>query len=81
MPGCMPGGPMPGGPIPGGIGILIPPGGPIPGGIPIGGIPGGPIGLMGGPPMLCGGGMAFPGCFPSFPLIKAAVVASINDWA
>merc|ERR1719184_103402 len=79
----MPGGPIPipmGGLIPGGIGILIP-GGPMPGGIPMGGIPGGPIGLMGGPPILCGGGIALPGCFPSFPLMKAAVVASINDCA
>merc|ERR1719300_448843 len=77
IPGGIPGGPIPGGPIPGGIGILIP-GGPTIGGIP-GPIGPGPIGLIGGPPMLCGGGIALPGCLPNFPLINAAVVASIND--
>ena len=62
--------------MPGGIPI-----GP-PGGMPIGPPIGGPMGLIpGGPPMPMGGGIALPGCFPSLPLMNAAVVASIKDWA
>ena len=51
----------------------------MPGGIPM---PGGPHGIPhglipGGPPMPIGGGIAFPGCLPSLPLMNAAVVANV----